>query len=382
MKESIGIVSVGSISALGTQPDEIWQNYQDDQHYFSESPNSDFKVLAGFLPDKLQAEIENLRTEDSRYRNLDRSVLLAILASRKAFNGAGLDRSSGINVGSSRGATELFEKYHKEYIETGSVSTYTSPTTTLGNISSWVAQDLQLSGPEFSHSITCSTGMHSILNGIAWMKSGITDSFFAGGSEAPLTGFTLAQMKAMKIYSRELTNPCRSLDMDKTGNTMILGEGAGMVALQKNSDNPKAYIKGIGYATEKLKHGASLSKNGDCLQKSMKMAMSNSDISQVDAIVMHAPGTIGGDLAEVNAVKNIFGKEVPAMTSNKWKIGHSFGASGILSLEMAILMLQHQKFLPVPFSEFQRQPDKLENIMVNSVGFGGNAVSLLIGREK
>lgn len=382
MKESIGIVSVGSISALGTQPDEIWQNYQDDQHYFSESPNSDFKVLAGFLPDKLQAEIENLRTEDSRYRNLDRSVLLAILASRKAFNGAGLDRSSGINVGSSRGATELFEKYHKEYIETGSVSTYTSPTTTLGNISSWVAQDLQLSGPEFSHSITCSTGMHSILNGIAWMKSGITDSFFAGGSEAPLTGFTLAQMKAMKIYSRELTNPCRSLDMDKTGNTMILGEGAGMVALQKNSDNPKAYIKGIGYATEKLKHGASLSKNGDCLQKSMKMAMSNSDISQVDAIVMHAPGTIGGDLAEVNAVKNIFGKKVPAMTSNKWKIGHSFGASGILSLEMAILMLQHQKFLPVPFSEFQRQPDKLENIMVNSVGFGGNAVSLLIGREK
>lgn len=367
---------------MGSSPDEIWQNYQDDEHYFSENPDSGFKALAGFLAEKLQSDIENLRAEDSRYRNLDKSVLLAILASRNAFNNSGLDQSTGINVGSSRGATELFEKYHKEYIENGRVSTYTSPTTTLGNISSWVAQDLQLNGPEFSHSITCSTGMHSVLNAIAWMNSGICDTFLAGGSEAPLTGFTLAQMKAMKIYSREKNYPCRSLDMQKSGNTMVLGEGSGMVALQKNCEKPVAWIKGIGYATEKLKHGASLSKEGDCLQKSMKMALGNKDFSEIDAIVMHAPGTIGGDLAEVNAVKKLFGEKIPAMTSNKWKIGHSFGASGILSLEMAILMLQHQEFLSVPFSEFRQKPEKLENIIVNSVGFGGNAVSLLIGREK
>jgi len=113
----------------------------------------------------------------------------------------------------------------------------------------------------------------------------------------------------------------------------------------------------------------------------MKMAMENSATNDIDAVVMHAPGTLGGDLAEVNAVKSIFSNKLPAITSNKWKTGHSFAASGILSLQMAVLMLQHQKFLPVPFSEFKKQPDKLENILVNSVGFGGNAVSILVGRK-
>ena len=50
-------------------------------------------------------------------------------------------------------------------------------------------------------------------------------------------------------------------------------------------------------------------------------------------------------------------------------------------MEMAILMLEHQEFLNVPFSEFQKKPGKLENILVNSVGFGGNAVSLLLSRN-
>jgi 3-oxoacyl-(acyl-carrier-protein) synthase len=69
------------------------------------------------------------------------------------------------------------------------------------------------------------------------------------------------------------------------------------------------------------------------------------------------------------------------MTSNKWKLGHTFAASGILNLELAILMLQHQDFIEVPFSEISKSPSKLENILVNAVGFGGNAVSILISRK-
>jgi 3-oxoacyl-(acyl-carrier-protein) synthase len=76
-----------------------------------------------------------------------------------------------------------------------------SPTTTLGNISSWVAHDLQSSGPEISHSITCSTALHALLNGVAWLKAGMADKFLVGGTEAPLTDFTIAQMRALKIYS-------------------------------------------------------------------------------------------------------------------------------------------------------------------------------------
>ncbi len=383
MKNPVSITSIGTISPLGSLPEEIWKNYLTEEHFFKTADFNGISTQAGFLPAHLKDAVEKLRNENSKYRNLDDSVLYAIHAARELFCGAQIPSGTGINLGSSRGATGLFEKYHSEYITTGKSSTYTSPSTTLGNISSWVAQDLHLEGPEFSHSVTCSTGMHSILNAIAWLQSGMASSFIAGGSEAPLTGFTLSQMKAMKIYASEnIDFPCRSLDMEKTKNSMILGEGAGLMLLKNTKvQNPLGVIRGIGYANEKLKHGASLSKNGDCLQKSMKMAMKNIDPREIDALVLHAPGTIGGDSAEVNAVKNVFGKDLPAMTSNKWKTGHSFAASGIWSLQMAILMLQNQQFIPVPFSQFTQRPDKLENILVNSVGFGGNAVSVLISRN-
>lgn len=383
MKEPVAITSINSISPLGRTSKEIWKNYQTEEHFFQENEFDGNSALAAFLPDSIRKEVLQLKEENSKYRNLDDSVLYAILAGRDLLSTNKVSRYSGINIGSSRGATGLFEKYHTEYIKTGRSSTYTSPSTTLGNISSWLAQDMQIEGPDISHSITCSTGMHSVLNGIAWLQSGLTDSFIAGASEAPLTGFTIAQMKAMKIYADHLSEfPCRSLDMNKEENTMILSEAASLLLLGKVTDgHAEAYIKGIGYANEKLTHGASLSKEGDCLQKSMQMALKNLGKEDVDAVIMHAPGTIGGDRSEVNAVKKLFGKHLPAMTSNKWKIGHSFAASGLLSIQMAVLMLQNQKFLTVPFSEFKRQPDRLENILINSVGFGGNAVSILIGRN-
>ncbi|MDX1761564.1 MAG: beta-ketoacyl synthase N-terminal-like domain-containing protein, partial [Christiangramia sp.] len=234
MKNPISIRSIGSISPLGKSSEEIWKNYLKEDHFFTEAEFDGSNALAGFLPENIKNEVELLKEQNSKYRYLDNSVLYAILAARQASgNSDFFDRNTGINLGSSRGATGLFENYHSEYLKTGKASTYTSPSTTLGNISSWVAQDLQLEGPLFSHSVTCSTGMHSILNAIAWIKSGMSKSFMAGGSEAPLTGFTIAQMKAMKIYASEMSDfPCRSLDMQKSKNTMILSEAAGAVVLE------------------------------------------------------------------------------------------------------------------------------------------------------
>lgn len=380
MKNPISIDAIASVSPLGSAAEEIWNNYLQNSHHFSKIAAAEGSWWAGKLTEQLDRQLTELQQEDSRYRHLDRSVLMAILTGRKLKEQTGYTNSdTGLNIGSSRGATELFEKYHKEFTETGKASTYSSPTTTLGNISSWTAQDLQLKGPEFSHSITCSTGMHSILNAIAWLESGMRDHFIAGGSEAPLTGFTLAQMEAMKIYAQNDDEyPCKSLDMEKEKNSMILSEAAGLVSLSRHTSvNSQAVIRGIGYANEELKHGASLSREGFCLQKSMEMAIKDTS-EEIDGIVMHAPGTIGGDVAEVNAVKHVFGENHPAITSNKWKTGHSFATSGILNMQMAVLMLQHQQFITVPFSRFQKKPTQLKNILVNSVGFGGNAVSLLI----
>ncbi|CAD0001202.1 MULTISPECIES: beta-ketoacyl synthase N-terminal-like domain-containing protein [Flavobacterium] len=385
MNTKISITAFSSISPLGNNHEEVWKKYLNDQHCFSQQFLDQQETSVAVLEADTKQIIAEVRESDPKYKFLDDSVLFALAASRKAVEHAGWKSGDtfGINIGSSRGATDLFEKHYKEYIDTGKAQTLASPTTTLGNISSWIAHDLQSTGPEISHSITCSTALHAILNGVAWLKSGMADKFLVGGSEAPLTDFTIAQMRALKIYSRinqtEEAWPNLAFDFEKTQNTMILGEASGVCCLEAGkADNAIAYITGVGYATEILEHNISISAEADCFQKSMKMALKKTNLKDVDVIVMHAPGTIKGDLTELRAIEKVFGENLPLLTTNKWKIGHTFGASGILSLELALLMIQHDKFINVPFAKAQNQTKTIKKVLINAVGFGGNAVSILI----
>ncbi len=375
----ISITSISSISALGNDPKTIWNNYLNDNHFFTKNHQNN---LVATLNESSKTSIDELKNSDHKYKSLDDSVLFAIATSRQAIKKAHWkpEHNFGINLGSSRGATQLFEHHYKHFLETGKANVLSSPTTTLGNISSWVANDLQTQGPEISHSITCSTALHALLNGMAWLKSGMANKFLVGGSEAPLTDFTIAQMQAIKIYAKENQEfPCLSLDFDKKQNTMILGEGASVCCLEMGKTlNALAYIEGIGYATEILEHNISISAEANCFQKSMKMALQNTNIQEVDVIVMHAPGTIKGDLSERNAIEKIFGKNIPFLTSNKWKIGHTLGASGMLSIEMAVMMMEHQMFIGIPFTAVKTQPKTIKKVLINAVGFGGNAVSVLL----
>ena len=373
----ISITAISTVSPLGSTTNAVLEAYKNDNYCFIKRNNT----WIAELNTETKSAIEALKKENIKYQQLDDSVLFSILSSRNAIKQAHWTEASnfGINIGSSRGATALFEQQYDYFLEHGKAQTLASPTTTLGNISSWVAHDLQTSGPDISHSITCSTALHAVLNGVVWLKSGLCNQFLVGGSEAPLTDFTIAQMKALKIYSKagETEFPCQASDVTKTKNSMILGEASGSLCLESGLlENRLAQITGLGYATEILTHHVSLSQDGDCFKKSMKMALNDANIQEVDIIVTHTPGTVKGDLAELNAIKNTF-KNKPFLTNNKWKIGHSLGASGILSLEMAVLMLQNDTFFNVPFIN-QEVPKQINTIMVNAVGFGGNAVSVII----
>lgn len=389
LKEPISITAISSISSLGQTMDEVWQSYTKNDHFLSMANIGGQSVWASQLLTPIKEEIWNLRLSDVKYKYLDDSVLFAIYTARKATEQAGWSKNSnfGINIGSSRGATSLFEKYHQEFLADDKSSTLSSPTTTLGNISSWVAHDLQSKGPEISHSITCSTALHAVLNAAAWIQSGMADKFLVGGSEAPLTPFTIAQMQALKVYAGISTRkqskeyPCLSMDLDKNQNTMVLGEAASLICLEKGiTKNALAQIEGVGYATEPLTHNVSISTEAQCFQDSMRMALGPIDSSKVDAVVMHAPGTIKGDLSEYSAIKKVFCNKIPFVTTNKWKVGHTFGASGSLSLEMAVLMLNHQRSIPIPFVTCEALPKSIKKVMVNAVGFGGNAVSILLSK--
>jgi 3-oxoacyl-[acyl-carrier-protein] synthase II len=385
--EPISITGMSSVSALGMQSTSIWAQYVAPEHRLYFDARKGFETFLGGLTEVVDNKLQELRDSDPKYKRLDRTVLMAILTARNAFSQVNCSEEFGVNFGSSRGATALFEKYHSSFVTgtDGRVPTLTSPTTTLGNIASWVGDDLQAKGPTISHSIACSTGLHALLNGVAWLRSGMSNAFLIGASEAANTAFTVAQMKALKIHSKATENdkyPCKALDFSKKHNTMVLGEGASALFLEKGiKENALAFIQGVGYATEPLEHNISISTDAVCFQKSMAMALKDAGISRVDAVVMHAPGTVKGDISEYKSLQKVFGENLPLLTTNKWKLGHTFATSGLLSMELAILMLQHQFFIPTPFLQQEKRESKLTYVMVNAVGFGGNAVSVIISSK-
>ena len=389
--ERIVITGKGSISPLGFDEEGILESYSTNKTFIHSREFSMGKFPAASLNEDAEAEIVKIKNSSHLYKHLDRSVLLAIFAARQAIEDSKWnDESVGVNIGSSRGATETYEQKFEEFLNSDKTKTsvYTSPATTLGNISFWVMQDLNLNGPLISHSITCSTGMQAIANGMAWIGSGMCDRFLAGASEAPLTDFTIAQMRALKIYSNDDSEyPCKPFaSEDVPQNRMVLGEAAAVFSLEKYSENIRNKILGeilsIGFGNEKLSSPSSISAQGDCIYISMKMALAKLDDTQkVDMILCHAPGTIHGDEAELNAIHKLFGNDIPVLASNKWKTGHTLGTSGLMSLEYALQLLNGSEYIDFPYPvriKNTAQPFKI--IMINAAGFGGSSVSLIIGK--
>ena len=384
----ISIRSWASLSALGSSDAEVLACYQSTESSLTPwsvpHHHQMVETWAGRLTPQGQQQCADLQATRPDYASLDPSVWYALIAARRAFHQSGWDQQMpvGINIGSSRGATQTWESAHADFVQGGRIPVLTSPLTTLGNLSTWIAQDLGVQGPEFSHSITCSTSLHALLNAVAWMRAGMVSRFLVGGSEAALTPFTWAQMKALKLVS-SLNDPypCRALDPLKKANTMVLGEGAAALCLEVGiRPGAQAVVLGVGYATEALAHAISISDQADCFVRSMHMALGVHDPCQIDAVVMHAPGTVKGDRAENAAIDAVFGARAPWRTSHKWRTGHTFGASGALGLECALLMLKHQHLPGIPYlNQPVWQPASVRRVMVNAVGFGGNAVSVLLG---
>lgn len=335
-----------------------------------------------------EEQLQQLQASQKNYRRLDRSVLLAMLAAERAVQGTSWEpgEATGLYIGSSRGATGSWEAYFDQFqTQKEALPPPASPLSTAGNLATHTAQHLGLRGYSSDNSITCSSALHAMANAIVWMESGRYQRFLAGGTEAPLTPFTIAQMRALKIYASPeatLPYPNRSLDLDKQQNGMVLGEGSAVFALERNPEKALAWISGFGYAREDIPSLAGISKDGLALQTAMRQALSEAGVSTVDAIVCHCPGTRQGDRSEYEAIRAVFGKNIPSLTSNKWKIGHTLGASGGLSLEMALLMLLHQKIVPIPYLTVPQEQGPIQRVMVNALGFGGNAVSIIIEKAK
>jgi 3-oxoacyl-[acyl-carrier-protein] synthase II len=332
--------------------------------------------------------------EQERYARLDRVTQLALAAARGTLIGnKGTAKSIGcVSIGSSRGATITLEKSIRECEESDpKVPTYTSPITTAGNISSWVAQEcLAVTGQDtaslasLNTSMTCSSAFHSLLTALAFVRGDMAEAALFGGAEACLTPYTLAHLDALRISSELGTDwPCRPGNEDLL-NTVVLGEGSGTAILCRDDGvtvEGDLTLLGIGWALESTPTATGVSADGASFEAAMRRAVASLPPgASVDCVVAHAPGSIRGDDAELSAIRRVFGDV--RTCSTKHMTGHTYGASGMVSLALAQSLLYGSRWPGFPYrSRFSgEESDAPKGVLINTAGFGGNCVTIIVGR--
>ncbi len=393
-RQHIVIRGTGIICPLGHDAATVNAAYASGKPAFQTVQHNSKPTPVAALPASAEEELQKLIRSNPNYKQLDRSVLLAIYAARQAANEAGWLQNDApasddlaVNIGSSRGATGLFEHHHDFYQQNQSGHTLpgASPTTTLGNLSSWVAHAVNAGGAQISHSITCSTALMAIANAAAWLRAGMAQRFLAGGTEAPLTPFTIAQMKSVGIYSTlaDSPYPCQPYTLGKQ-NTFVLGEGAAVFALELAEESSlkkgDIIVEAVGLGFEKIVSKTGITAEGINFQKAMRHALSQlpQQDQAIDAIITHTPGTRAGDSAELQAIAAVFGNKDIPVTTNKWMLGHTLGASGALSLQYGIYLLLSESITEPAYStkkSFSKQ-NPINRVLINAAGFGGNAACI------
>jgi 3-oxoacyl-(acyl-carrier-protein) synthase len=310
--------------------------------------------------------------------SVDRTTELALYAAEQAVAEAGwAEKPFSILVGSSRGPTGRWESAHQQFLNREPLPLRTSPETTLGSIGFALGRYFESSELSTSLSVTCSSGMHAIIHGIALLQSGLADRVLVGGAEAPLTPFTIAQMHRLGVYAPTINDPYPNRPLGGTNPGMVLGEGAAFLALSLASPGGSpGRITGIGFARERPPSATGITASGKALQAAMRRA--NGNHKPPDLILAHAPGTPRGDRAELRAIADVFPDPEQSVSSLKWATGHTFGASGPLALVSGLDLLGASAIPSLPYPSAYRVPESCASLLVNATGFGGNAASIRI----
>ena len=373
------ITGINSILPYGIGTDAAWKSFGTEEIFFTEYKD----CLVARLSIEAENELQSLKQESKEYSRLDRTVLIGILATRglKLNN----EKNYTLFAASSRGATELWEKHHLESINNGKISALTSPLTTLGNIATWIAQDIgnftesEILSSEFS--VTCSSGLFALANGCIWNKSMGVNSIVVA-SEAALTDFTLSQINALGLRSNSTPKP---LDNNATKNTFCLGEGSVALEISIAEELSLAKILGIGLSQEKIYSPTGIS--GCAIKKSITeaLAAANLEAEDIDCIIPHAPGTLLGDAVEAKVLAYVFGKNIPGVAIHKNQIGHTYATSGLISILHGIGLVNGQCSAnklsyktTIPIYDNANSP---KTVLCISAGFGGNAVSVILSKH-
>lgn len=262
--------------------------------------------------------------------------------------------------------------------------------------SAGLAVPFGIRGVNYSISSACATSAHCIGNAAEMIQWGKQDVMFAGGGEE--LDWTLSvlfdAMGAMSSkYNATPATASRAYDKNRDG--FVIAGGAGVVVLEEleraKARGAKIYAELIGYGA--TSDGVDMvAPSGEGAARCMKLALATVK-EKIDYINPHATATPVGDKKEIEAIRQVFGKDIPAISATKSLTGHSLGAAGVQEAIYSLLMMKNgficesahieeldPDFTDIPIARKRIDNAKLDTVMSNSFGFGGTNGTLVFQR--
>ena len=327
---------------------------------------------------------------------LNRNSYIAMLAAKEAVINSGIDTNDGLRTGVISSTTvagmSKTELYYKEMFEKDDHLNVLD-THDCGDSTERIADYLGNVDYVTTISTACSSAANAIMLGCRMIKHGQLDRVVVGGVDA-LSKFTFNGFNTLMILDREW---CKPFDENRKG--LNLGEGAAFVVIEGekalNLRKGKALAEVVGYANANDAYHQTASSPegyGATLAIQQALAMSGLAPSQIDYINMHGTGTPNNDLSESFATKAVFGNQVPKFSSTKAFTGHTLAAAAAIEAIYSVLAIQNNVVYPnlnfeTQMEEFDLTPQtslinkKIEHVLSNSFGFGGNCSTLIFSKS-
>ena len=397
------VTGMGIVSCLGNTKDTVTESLRDGVSGISF--NEKFKEMGLRSQVCGSVDIDLVASIDRKHKRfMGDAASYAYLALEQAIADSGLDSSDVSNprtglIAGSGGASSANLVWGADTLRAKGVrrvGPYLIPRTMSSTVSACLSTHFGIKGLNYSVTSACATSTHCIGVGMEQIQWGKQDIVFAGGGEEE--DFTLAMMfDAMGALSSgsndDPTLASRAYDAGRDG--FVIAAGGGMLVLEElehaRARGAKIYAEIVGYGA--TSDGANMvAPSGEGAVRCMQQAMATV-AGPIDYVNTHGTSTPTGDIAELDAMREVFDGTPPPFSSSKSLCGHSLGATGVQEAIHCLLMMENNfmagsiniaeldpraEGLPVLLET--RENAVVDTVMSNNFGFGGTNASLIFKR--
>ncbi|MCP4271438.1 MAG: beta-ketoacyl-ACP synthase I [Gammaproteobacteria bacterium] len=397
------VSGMGIISCIGNDKQSVLESLKATKPGIKFSEEYAERGLRSQVYGKAEVNIDELIDRKVR-RFMGESSAYSYLSMQQAIEDSGLEDSdvsnvsTGLIVGSGGGNPSKQYEAVEIFKEKGirRVGPYRVPQTMCSTTSACLATPFKIKGVNYSISSACATSAHCIGNAYELIAMGKQDVVFAGGGEEESWILTIMFDGMGALSTKYNDNPSaasRAYDAARDG--FVIGSGGGMLVLEElehaKARGAKIYAEVIGYGATSDGHDM-VAPSGEGAVRCMRQSMIDVE-RPVTYINAHGTSTPVGDIAELKAIREVFGEKVPYVSSTKSLTGHSLGATSVQEAVYTLLMMENNFVagsanidnLDENAEGLNIATKTIENVdvdvaMSNSFGFGGTNATLLFGK--